>query len=228
MNYFQIIIALLFVPFFAHSQCTEAKDADMAKYKQLTETQDPQGCSQCAMLALYFCSARHCVEVEDKRKVRSMIEACKGNIINMGQPYCCPELVNKEPEWGVDVGSGGSSNSVSSTSTPPQTGSNTSSSSSYTSSTSSSSSGNYAGIINRLNSDPRMQGNPILPVMQSLLEMYNESITNSQSYSDSEFDKEMVALIKGYLDALLTSDELSEEELYDQIIEIFTQTFSEE
>jgi hypothetical protein len=205
-------------------QCTEAKDADMAKYKRLTETQDAQGCSQCAMLALYFCSARHCVEVEDKRKVRSLIEACKGNIINMGQPYCCPELVNKEPEWGVDVGSGGSSNSVSSTSTPPQTGSNTSSSSSY----SSSSSANYAGIINRLNSDPRMQGNPILPVMQSLLEMYDESTTNTQSYSDSEFDKEMVALIKGYLDALLTSDELSEEELYDQIIEIFTQTFSEE
>ena len=227
MNYIQIVILSLFVPFFAYSQCTEAKDADMAKYKRLTETQDAQGCSQCAMLALYFCSARHCVEAEDKRKVRSMIEACKTNIINMGQPYCCPELVNKEPEWGVDAGSSGASNSVSSTSAPAQTGSNSPTTSSYTSS-SSASSGNYAGIINRLNSDPRMQGNPILPVMQSLLEIYNESTTNTQSYSDSEFDKEMVALIKGYLDALLTSDELTDEELYDQIIEIFTQTFSEE
>ena len=85
------------------SQCTEEKEPDMAKYKRLTETQDAQGCSQCAMLALYLCSARHCVEVEDKRKTRSMIEACKENIRIMGQPYCCPELLNKEPEWGKDA-----------------------------------------------------------------------------------------------------------------------------
>ena len=104
-----IIFILLIYSTNTFSQCTEAKDADMAKYKRLTETQDAQGCSQCAMLALYFCSAKHCVEAEDKRKVRSLIEACKTNIKTMGQPYCCPELVNKTPEWGVAVSSGSSS-----------------------------------------------------------------------------------------------------------------------
>lgn|GEM_PF-4110543 len=86
------------------AQCTEAKDADMAKYKRLTETQDAQGCSQCAMLSLYFCSAKYCATAEDKRKVSAMITACKRNIQNMGQPYCCPELVTREPQWGSMVG----------------------------------------------------------------------------------------------------------------------------
>lgn len=88
----------------SYAQCTEAKDADMAKYKRLTETQDAQGCSQCAMLSLYFCSAKYCATAEDKRKVGAMITACKRNIENMGQPYCCPELVTKEPQWGSMVG----------------------------------------------------------------------------------------------------------------------------
>jgi hypothetical protein len=108
------ILFLTFVYTNVKAQCTEAKDADMAKYRRLTETKDPQGCSQCGMLALYFCSARHCVEAEDKRKVRSMIEACKGNIRNMGKPYCCPEYLNKEPEWGKDANksNGGKSNAT--------------------------------------------------------------------------------------------------------------------
>lgn len=88
---------------YSYSQCTEVKDVDMSKYKKLTETQDAQGCSQCAMLALYFCSAKYSVEVEDIRKVSSLITVCKKNIANMGQPYCCPELVDKEPQWGVMV-----------------------------------------------------------------------------------------------------------------------------
>lgn len=112
-----IIFILLIYSTNAFSQCTEAKDADMAKYKRLTETQDAQGCSQCAMLALYFCSAKHCVEAEDKRKVRSLIEACKTNIKTMGQPYCCPELVNKTPEWGVAVAAVSSGSSSKNTTT---------------------------------------------------------------------------------------------------------------
>jgi hypothetical protein len=118
MKYTFTLFSLLVFSTFSYSQCTEAKDADMAKYKRLTETQDAQGCSQCAMLALYFCSAKHCVEAEDKRKVRSLIEACKTNIKTMGQPYCCPELVNKEPEWGIAVGAtptGSSSKNTSAT-----------------------------------------------------------------------------------------------------------------
>jgi TPR repeat protein len=89
----------------ALAQCTEAKDSEMAKYKQLTMTQDAQGCSQCAMLALYFCSAKYCVQMEDKRKVGALISECKQNIQKMGQPYCCPEYLNKTPEWGSMAGS---------------------------------------------------------------------------------------------------------------------------
>ncbi len=85
------------------AQCTEAKDPEMAKYKKLTETQDAQGCSECALLALYFCSARHTVAVEDKRKVGAMITTIKRNIQQMGQPYCCPGYLNKEPEWGKEA-----------------------------------------------------------------------------------------------------------------------------
>lgn len=111
----------------SYAQCTEAKDADMAKYKRLTETQDAQGCSQCAMLSLYFCSAKYCATVEDKRKVGAMISACKRNIQNMGQPYCCPELVTKEPQWGSMVGNnaptasslGGASQEPTTSSSPP-------------------------------------------------------------------------------------------------------------
>ena len=99
-----ICLSLLSAAGESFAQCTEAKDADMAKYKRLTETQDAQGCSQCAMLSLYFCSAKYCATAEDKRKVGAMISACKRNIQNMGQPYCCPELVTREPQWGSMVG----------------------------------------------------------------------------------------------------------------------------
>ena len=105
------------------AQCTEAKDPEMAKYMRLTKSQDAQGCSQCGMLALYFCSARNTVSVEDKRKVGAMITACKRNIKQMGEPYCCPDYLNKEPEWGkeaknngvdgVNGSNGGSSNTTS-------------------------------------------------------------------------------------------------------------------
>ncbi|CAM4049157.1 PDZ domain-containing protein [Flavobacterium antarcticum] len=100
-----ILVALLIFSMiicdFSKAQCTEAKDSEMAKYMLLTKTQDAQGCSQCAMLALYFCSAKYCVKSEDVNKVGQMINACKENIRNMGQPYCCPDYLNKVPEWGI-------------------------------------------------------------------------------------------------------------------------------
>lgn len=104
LSFLFILISIFINSETTYSQCTEAKDADMAKYKRLTETQDAQGCSQCAMLALYLCSARNTVTVEDKRMVSSLITQTKGNIVNMGQPYCCPELVSLQPQWGIDVG----------------------------------------------------------------------------------------------------------------------------
>ena len=76
-----------------------------------------QGCSQCAMLSLYFCSAKYCVKQEDVRKVDAMITQCKRNIKTMGQPYCCPELVNKEPQWGIAAGGSSSTGNSNTTST---------------------------------------------------------------------------------------------------------------
>lgn len=103
-HYFIAMVVLKLTSISSFAQCTEAKDSEMAKYKKLTETQDAQGCSQCAMLALYFCSARHTVTIEDKSKVSTLIAACKKNIQLMGEPYCCPEYLNKEPEWGKEAG----------------------------------------------------------------------------------------------------------------------------
>lgn len=102
-HYFIAMVVLKLTSISSFAQCTEAKDSEMAKYKKLTETQDAQGCSQCAMLALYFCSARHTVTIEDKSKVSTLIAACKKNIQLMGEPYCCPEYLNKEPEWGKEA-----------------------------------------------------------------------------------------------------------------------------
>lgn len=111
-----VLFTLFCIPFFVQAQCTEAKDADMAKYKRLTETQDAQGCSQCAMLAMYFCSARYCTKPEDVRKVDAMITTCKRNIKTMGQPYCCPELVDRAPQWGAGDSGAPSGNNSSATS----------------------------------------------------------------------------------------------------------------
>ncbi len=99
-----LIIVILLLSYKNYGQCTPAKDLEMQKYGEKTKNQDAQGCSQCAVLALYFCSARYSVKPVDIEKVGQLINACKQNIINMGQPYCCPEYINKQPEWGKDAG----------------------------------------------------------------------------------------------------------------------------
>lgn len=148
-NIILLLFGILFLPIGLQAQCTEAKDADMAKYKRLTETQDAQGCSECAMLSLYFCSAKYCVKPEDRRKVDAMITACKRNIKTMGQPYCCPELVDKEPQWGIGAGSTASNSK-------PNTTASSNASNTPTSgivpgnSTKSNTTGNDAQVINSL------------------------------------------------------------------------------
>lgn len=104
MRTFLFIASIIFLPSLCFAQCTAAKEPDMQKYLEKTQNQDAQGCSQCGMLALYFCSARYCVKPEDIEKVGQLINACKQNILNMGQPYCCPEYINKDPEWGKNAG----------------------------------------------------------------------------------------------------------------------------
>ncbi len=115
---FCLIIGVLQSNTKVSAQCTEAKDPEMAKYMKLTKTQDAQGCSQCGMLALYFCSAKYSVKTEDVQKVGALIAACKTNIRNMGQPYCCPDYLNKEPQWGIMAGKPGSKKSSSPGTTP--------------------------------------------------------------------------------------------------------------
>lgn len=84
-------------------QCDEKNEANIAKYKLLSKSQDTEGCSKCAKLALYLCSAKYSVKLEDIRKVSSLITSSKTDILNSGKPYCCPELVNKDPEWGIMI-----------------------------------------------------------------------------------------------------------------------------
>lgn len=102
-----IFTFLLFISgtYISLAQCTEAKDVEMAKYMKLTKNQDAQGCSHCGLLAMYFCSAKYCATPEDIKQVGAMIDACKKNILTMGKPYCCPDYLDKQPEWGSMVNS---------------------------------------------------------------------------------------------------------------------------
>lgn len=101
--------------FLSYSQCTAEKDEAMNKYLIKTQTTDAQGCSQCAMLALYLCSSDYCINQEDVDKVGKLIQACKSNIYNMGQPYCCQDLLDRPINWGSKAG-GTSARSSSTTS----------------------------------------------------------------------------------------------------------------
>ena len=126
-----LLLSLVLNSINVSAQCTQAKDSEMDKYMIKTQTQDAQGCSPCAMLALYFCSAKYCVAIEDKRKVGSMISDNKLIVQQMGEPCCCPEYLNKEPEWGSMAGAGavnqssgsGSSSGSGNTNINPMTGS---------------------------------------------------------------------------------------------------------
>ena len=98
--YLFVFLGLCLLASPAGAQCTETPEAKM--YAEKTRTQDAQGCSQCAMLAVYLCSATYSVDAEDVTKVGNLITACKANIRQMGQPYCCPELLGRTPQWGTN------------------------------------------------------------------------------------------------------------------------------
>lgn len=83
-----------------YAQCSEAENATMKKYAELTRTGDAQGCSQCAWLANLFCIAENGLYKNDKTEVQNAISATKANIKLMGEPICCPELLTKNPKFG--------------------------------------------------------------------------------------------------------------------------------
>lgn len=83
-----------------YAQCSEAENATMKKYAELTRTGDAQGCSQCAWLANLYCIAENGLYKNDKTEVQNAINATKTNIKLMGEPICCPELLTKSVKWG--------------------------------------------------------------------------------------------------------------------------------
>lgn len=83
------------------AQCSEAENADMKKYKELTVTKDAQACSQCAWLANLYCIAENGLYQNDRSEVEKTIVATKQNIQFMGDPICCPELLTKSIQWGT-------------------------------------------------------------------------------------------------------------------------------
>ncbi len=85
---------------YASAQCSEAENATMKKYAELTRTGDAQGCSQCAWLANLFCIAENGLYKNDKSEVQKAINDTKANIKLMGEPICCPELLTKNPKFG--------------------------------------------------------------------------------------------------------------------------------
>ncbi len=127
ISFFAFVTGLLLLQTTALAQCTEAKDTEMAKYMEKTKTGDAQACSQCGMLTLYYCSAKYCATVEDKRKVGALISEVKNDIRVMGLPGCCPEYIvkggSKEfPEWGLMVGGGNTNQSSGSVNAPQGSG----------------------------------------------------------------------------------------------------------
>ncbi|WP_313031268.1 hypothetical protein [Soonwooa sp.] len=83
-----------------NAQCSEAENATMKKYAELTRTGDTQACSHCAWLANLFCIAENGLYKNDKFEVQNAIDATKQNIKLMGDPICCLELLTKTPKFG--------------------------------------------------------------------------------------------------------------------------------
>jgi hypothetical protein len=103
-----------------HAQCSEAENADMKKYKQLTLTQDAQGCSQCAWLANLLCIAENGLYANDKEGIATAISGTKQNIKLMGDPICCPELLTKPIQWGTPKSAGDANETVTQTESEKQ------------------------------------------------------------------------------------------------------------
>ncbi len=216
-----LVICLLFTFFLGkinlYAQCTEQKDPEMAKYMKLTKTQDSQGCSQCGMLAFYFCSAKYCVKIEDKRKVGSMISDLKKIIKQMGEPYCCPEYLTKEPEWGIMVGQ------------PNTSASNTNSASNNNQNNSSSNSSNNNPVKSGNSNNPKTssgssndQTTEILKTIVSQLETNPDNPLNIDSKFINDLSEvlpegTLKSTLKSYAPLLGNDENLSYRQVYNDI-----------
>lgn len=98
-----LVLTVFFLTIYTkiNAQCSEAENATMRKYAELTRNSaNTQGCAACASLANLFCIAENGLYKNDKAKVQQAISATKETIKLMGDPICCPELLTKSPNWG--------------------------------------------------------------------------------------------------------------------------------
>ena len=98
-----LLFAFLFISNtpWAGAQCSEAENASMKKYADLTRNSaDVQGCSMCAWLANLYCIAENGLYENDRAGVEKAINDTKSNIKFMGTD-CCPELLTKSVKWGA-------------------------------------------------------------------------------------------------------------------------------
>lgn len=85
----------------AMAQCSEAENATMRKYADLTRNSaNAQGCAACASLANLFCIAEKGLYKDDRAAVEKAIRDTKETIKLMGDPICCPELLTKSASFG--------------------------------------------------------------------------------------------------------------------------------
>lgn len=96
-----------------YAQCSEAENATMKKYAELTRNSaNTQGCAACASLANLFCIAENGLYKNDKAEVEKAIATTKETIKLMGDPICCPELLTKSPKWGQPKTENGQNGSI--------------------------------------------------------------------------------------------------------------------
>lgn len=96
-----------------YAQCSEAENATMKKYAELTRNSaNTQSCAACASLANLFCIAENGLYKNDKTEVEKAIAQTKETIKLMGDPICCSELLTKSPKWGQPKSENGQTGSL--------------------------------------------------------------------------------------------------------------------
>lgn len=99
MRKFILLMLMVGIVNYASSQCTEAENPTMKKYKDLAVNSNDHSCFQCASLANLYCIAENGLYENDKAKIEKSINDTK-NAIRIMEGNCCPELMNKPIKWG--------------------------------------------------------------------------------------------------------------------------------
>lgn len=95
-----LLLTLFFITAQSHAQSCSEDPVAQAYAQRVDAGENVQSCSECAALGVYFCGARNVWEEGDKSQYRQVIGQTQSNIREMGDPICCPELLNRSIEWG--------------------------------------------------------------------------------------------------------------------------------